>query len=146
MAKAKRRVRKTAEQVEGATFAKHTLPFLFTLVGAIVILITGVATIAYIFTSGNEVAAFFVSKYNINIPFPMVYRAILASGSIGILSGAVLIGVAVTMNTRKRGKIVASGIIGLAFSLLSLLNGGGFYLGFILAFLGSLLAILYNKI
>ncbi|MGC8622828.1 MAG: hypothetical protein ACP5SJ_02335 [Candidatus Micrarchaeia archaeon] len=140
-----KRGKKMEGGASGPMFAKRTLPFLFTIVGAVVILVAGVATIAYTITAGKLIAAYFVNKYNIDLPFQMIYRAVLVSGAIGILSGLVLLGVGVTINTHKRGKIVASGMVGLAFSLLSLLNGGGFYIGFILAFMGSLLAIIYNK-
>ncbi|MEM3227567.1 MAG: hypothetical protein QXK65_01300 [Candidatus Micrarchaeaceae archaeon] len=124
---------------------RPSLPFVLVIVGAVVILLAGAATLGYVSTAGTTVATLFVAKYNINIPIAVISRAILASASIGIISGLVLIGVAINLNSHKKGKVVASAIIGLAFSLLSLLNGGGFYLGFVLTFVGSLLAIIYSR-
>ena len=142
---ARRRRRKSGQTAHKPSgILKPRLPFVLVLVGAVVILLAGVATLSYAFVSGKVVATFFVAKYNIGIPINMVYRAILASGTIGVLSGIVLIGVSLNMNSKMRGKVVASAIIGLVFSLLSLLNGGGFYLAFVLAFTGSILAIIYR--
>ncbi len=67
-----------------------------------------------------------------------------ALGIIGIIAGILMIVAAVLMNTTDISKVHTWSIIALVFSIIGLANGGGFFIGFILGLVGSILGLVYK--
>lgn len=51
---------------------------------------------------------------------------------------------AFTSAPANSGRVKIFGVVALLFSPISLLNGGGFIIGFILALIGSIMALVYK--
>ena len=68
------------------------------------------------------------------------------SGVIGVICGVIvlLMGILILMGNTGVDKVHKLGIVAIIFSFVSLINGGGFLVGFILALVGSILAIRYK--
>lgn len=64
----------------------------------------------------------------------------LIAGIIGVISGIVLM-LAGIMVYRTPAKAKMWGIIGIVFAVISLFGGGGFLIGFILALIGGIMAL-----
>ena len=70
----------------------------------------------------------------------------ILSGVIGVICGLIVLimGMLMLMGNTGVDKVHKLGIVAIIFSFVSLINGGGFLLGFILALVGSILAIRYK--
>ena len=68
-------------------------------------------------------------------------------GYVGVIAGIIVLvaGVLAYMAAPSNvGRVKMFGAVALVFSLISLVNGGGFVIGFILALIGSILALIYK--
>jgi hypothetical protein len=106
---------------------KPTAAFILTLFGGILVLLAGIL-IAVV----GAVATIFLAGIG------------GAIGLVGIISGIVMIISAVMMNSTNKSKVTTWSIIALVFSLISLANGGGFIIGFILGLVGGILGLTYK--
>ena len=66
------------------------------------------------------------------------------AGTLGIISGIIMMACAV-MLYRKPQKAELFGVIGLIFTIISLSSSGGFFIGFVLGLVGSIMGIMHNK-
>jgi hypothetical protein len=67
------------------------------------------------------------------------------TGIVGIITGIIMIVSAVMVNTTDKSKIKTWSIIGLVFSIVSLLGGGGVIIGFLLGLIGGILGLTYKS-
>lgn len=65
-------------------------------------------------------------------------------GIIGILIGLIIIVSAIMLNSTDKTKIRNWSIVALIFSIISLVFGGGFIIGFVLGLIGSILGLTYK--
>ena len=113
---------------------KRTLIFIFLLLGGIVTLIGGV------FTS-------FISLvlHNASNPIPQmipIYNTFSFYTLLGMISGIMLMVSAIEVHhNRRKGSIKYWSTVALAFTIISLFDGGGLVLGFILSIIGSLIGL-----
>ncbi len=120
------------------------------LISAVLLIIAGVIILAAgIHTIGavnvlNSSAFRANNTYNSTL-FAGASTVIDISAGIGIVCGIILMisGIAAYVYSNK---IKLIGIVALIFSLVSLLNGGGYLIGFIVGLAGSILAIVYKPV
>ncbi|MBI4021535.1 MAG: hypothetical protein HY369_04785 [Candidatus Aenigmarchaeota archaeon] len=74
---------------------------------------------------------------------PFAGAMIMAMGVVGIIFGLIVIYGSTLM--KKQGKAQTGGILVLIFSILSIIGGAGFLIGFILGLVGSILALTAKK-
>ena len=109
---------------------KPSAAFVLSLIAGIFILIGGLAIAA--------VGAIFVF-------LPVAGAAIAAIGVFGIICGLLTILGAIWINSGQKDKVRNGAILVLIFSILSWVGAiGGFFLGFLLGLIGSILALTWN--
>ncbi|MGC8730283.1 MAG: DUF6114 domain-containing protein [Candidatus Micrarchaeia archaeon] len=106
---------------------KPTAAFVLTLIGGVLVLIGGllIATVGAMIT-------FFIGGLG------------GLFGLLGIIVGAIMIIAAIEMNTTDANKVRTWSIVALILSIISIGNGGGFFLGFILGLIGSILGLTHK--
>jgi hypothetical protein len=65
-------------------------------------------------------------------------------GILGVVFGILVIVGAVMINSGEPSRVRTGGILALIFSIISLLAGGGFFIGFILGLVGGILALTWK--
>jgi hypothetical protein len=116
--------------------------FTLVLLGGAIVLITGVLVLAEVFTGR-------VSIIDVIRPtMPRFISEFLDDMSVGILAsifGIIIIVGSILIVTGAQPNIRSGAIAALFFVILSLLLvAGGFYIGFLLVFVGSILALLWR--
>ncbi len=77
--------------------------------------------------------------------FPGVGLAVAAVGAIGLVSGIVIIIGAIMMNNDNKSKVKTGSILVLVFTIVgALFTVGGFFIGFILGLIGSILGLTWK--
>jgi len=115
---------------------KRTLIFIFLLIGGIVTLIGGVASsFITLALQGGPIAA--------AAQFIPIYNTFSFYTLLGMISGIMLIVSALEVHhNRKKGAIKYWSTVALAFTIISLFDGGGLVLGFILSIIGSMIGLM----
>jgi MFS family permease len=120
--------------------ARPTTAFVLILIGGILILINAV-----IFIYASTIAGEVVKKLNITSMYPgiaeMVGTTLLVMGIIGLVFAVLVIIGSALVYSGVPGKVKAGSILGLVFGILSILIGGGFIIGPILALIGGILGL-----
>ncbi len=121
---------------------KPLTPFALVIIGGIIILLTGVLVIAEALTGRVRVVDV------INPTIPPIVRNNLGDLEIGLLAaifGIIIIAGSILIITGTIGNVRGGSIAALFFAILSLfLVAGGFYIGFLLTFVGSILGLLWK--
>jgi len=115
---------------------KPTAAFVLSLIAAILILVNGL-WVAVVFSTIGGIAFMLPGFESLGGLFLII--AVVAI-ILGILT---LIG-AVMMNTTNKDKVRTGSILVLIFSIISLIGGGGFFIGFILCLVGSILGLTWK--
>jgi hypothetical protein len=111
---------------------KPTTAFVLSLIGGIFILLGAIIIIA---------AASYVGF----LGYGLGGSVLALFGVFGLVCGFLTILGAVWINSGEKDKVRNGGIIVLVFSILSWIGaGGGFFIGFILALVGAILALTWN--
>ncbi len=111
-----------------------TAAFVLTLIGGIFILLNGIVLAALSAVLGGFALGF----------FPGLGALLIALGVVALLFGLIVIYGAVKMHSGVPGSVRTWGIIVILMSLISLVMGGGFYIGTILALVGGILALVWH--
>lgn len=115
---------------------KPTAAFVLSLIGAIFIIIGGLATAAIAAIVGTTLDVLGMGSYGLGF-------AVL--GALGIVWGIITLLGAVMMNSTDKSRVRTGSIIVLIFSIISWFGSfGGFFLGFLLALIGSILGLTWN--
>ena len=109
---------------------KPTAAFALVLIGGILVLIGGLVTLAL-----GAVTSVVSSIGGLGVA---------TDGALGLIFGVIMIVSALMLNNTDKKKVTMWSVIALIFSLLSLANGGGFVIGFILGLIGSILGLTYK--
>ncbi len=117
--------------------SKPTAAFILTLIGGIFVLLGGIVIsfLGAIFGGITTVSMFGAA---------MGAAAGLVIGLASLISGIIIILAAIFMNSTNQSKVKTWSIIALVFAIVSLIDGGGFVLGFLLALIGSILGLTYK--
>jgi len=107
--------------------------YLLSLIGGIIIALYGLYE--------SAAAALYSSRLN-NV-LPGLAGIAIVLGILGLLFGVVIIFLAIRMK-RDPSKAKSSGILIIVVSLVSFIGGGGLFIGLILAFIGGILAAVWN--
>ncbi|NWG08803.1 MAG: hypothetical protein HXX80_00565 [Nitrososphaerales archaeon] len=117
---------------------KPTAAFVLSLIGAILILIDGLwIAIAFSILGG---LSFMMPGFDLAWLGGMFLILAVVAIILGVLT---LIG-AMMMNTTNKDKVRTGSILVLVFSIISLIGGGGFIIGFILCLVGSILGLTWK--
>lgn len=111
----------------GKNVNRPTAAFILTLIGGIFVLLGGIVVTIF-----GALFTFFL--LDIGALF----------GLIGIISGVLLILAGVMMNSTDQSRVRTWAIIALVFSIIGGFGGGGFGIGSLLAFIGSILGLVYK--
>lgn len=111
---------------------KPTAAFALLLIGGVFVLLQGILAIAL-----GSLLSFMPSIMGASSLSILVGVFIVMLGIIIMTSG-------ILMNAKDKEMIKAWSIIGLVFSLVSLFFGGGFFIGFLLGFIGSILGLTFK--
>ena len=108
---------------------KATVGFILSLIGGIIILVGAIAVLALgsAFSSTGVVGAAELGSL------------FVVSGAVGLISGILVIVSSILIH--KPGKETIGGILAIVFSLVSIIGGGGFFIGLILALVGGILGL-----
>ena len=107
--------------------------FVLTLIGGILILIDGLYTAIIYAIFGSIISSF----------FPGLGALFIALGIVALFFGLIIIIGAIRMRTAPQSAKMW-GILVIVFALLSWVGGAGFFLGFILALIGGILALVWK--
>jgi hypothetical protein len=114
---------------------RRTLVFILMLLGGIVTLIGGMITAIISLVLHNA------SSPGITQIIP-IYNTFSFYTLLGMISGIMLmVGAIEVHHNRKKGAIKYWSTVGLAFAIISLFDGGGLVLGFVLAIIASLIGL-----
>ncbi len=122
---------KPKSKLSGELKEEPLVPFIFVLVGGIVIFIGGIFLLAI--GEMSHLMLNLLQTYTLQI-MPTVY--LIAGGIIGLVSGAVIISLSAFLYTQKVIRFKVLLIFALGFAIISLLSGGGFFIGFALVMIG----------
>ncbi|MEM3383061.1 MAG: hypothetical protein QXL52_04540 [Nitrososphaerales archaeon] len=115
---------------------KPTAAFILSLIGAILIILDGLwVAIAFSILGG------------ISFMLPgleLLGGLFLIIGVVAIVLGVLTLVGAFMMNTSNKNKVKTGAILVLIFSIISLIVGGGFIIGFILCLVGSILGLTWK--
>lgn len=110
---------------------KPTAAFVLSLIGAIFYILAALVIVAAI------------STFGFLIPFAGI--AVVFVGGLGLISGVVMIVGAAMMNSSDKGRVRTGSILVLVFCLIgAIFTAGGFFIGFILALIGSILGLVWK--
>ncbi len=68
----------------------------------------------------------------------------IAAGALGVVCGALMIVAAMYINSTDANQIRTWSVIGLVFTLIGIVSGGGFVIGFILGLVGSIMGLTHK--
>ncbi len=108
---------------------KPTAAFVLTLLGGIFVLLGGIAVTML----GAAVTLFFAHA---------AIGGLL--GLLGIIAGIIIIVAAVLLNSTDESRVKEWSVVALVLTIISIVNGGGFIIGFILGLVGSILGLTYK--
>ncbi len=116
--------------------AKPTVAFLLSLIAGIIYLIVGVIVTA---------AATVVSSLPKLSGISDVRAVLVVVGGIGLVSGVIMTVGSLWMNSENRSRVRTGAILVLVFTFVgSLFTVGGFFLGFVLGLVGSILGLVWK--
>ena len=116
--------------------AKPTATIILISIGGILILLNGILAIF-----GLPLGFTFIDGH---MMIQILYGISVYHGIIETLAGIVLVVAAAKINTNGRDAVQNWSIVTLAFSVISLIGGGGLLAGFVLAFIGSIFGIAFG--
>lgn len=117
---------------------KPTAAYVLSVIGGVLILLSGLA-VAVVFGILGAVVSIIPGAGGIG------GGAMILFGLLGLIFGILVIVGAVMMNSGVQSKVKTGSIIVLVFSILSLPTvGGGFFIGFILGLIGSILGLTWK--
>jgi hypothetical protein len=115
---------------------KPTAAFVLSLIGGIFVIIGGLVTAAIAAIVGSAFDIIGMGSYGLGF-------ALL--GALGLVWGIIILLGAVMMNSTDKSRVRTGSIIVLVFSIISWFGSfGGFFLGFLLALIGSILGLTWN--
>ncbi|MDA4125466.1 MAG: hypothetical protein OK438_08515 [Thaumarchaeota archaeon] len=115
---------------------KPTAAFVLSLIGGIIYLIVGL-----IIAGASAVAGSYAGMAG----FPGVGLAVAAVGGIGLVSGIIMVIGSIMMNNSDKSRVKTGSILVLVFTIIgAIFTVGGFFLGFILALIGSILGLTWK--
>lgn len=114
---------------------KPTAAFALSLIGAIFILLGGIATAAVASLVGGALLGF---GFDFGLGFLIV-------GVLGLVWGIIALVGAIMMNSSDKSKVRTGSILVLVFSIISWFGAfGGFFIGFLLGLIGAILGLTWN--
>lgn len=116
---------------------KPTAAFALSLVGGILILINGII----MFVGAGILAGIAAVVPGVG---PAIGGLIMAYAALGLVMGILVIVGAVMINSGAINKVRVGSILVIVFSVISLLSGGGFIIGFVLALVGGILGLVWK--
>ncbi|MDI9611242.1 MAG: DUF6114 domain-containing protein [Archaeoglobales archaeon] len=117
---------------------KPTAAFILSLIGGILILLSGLAFAVFYGILGTAMS--FVP--GIGAP---IGGLLIGLGIVGLVFGVLVIVGALMINSGEKGRVTTGSIIVLVFSILSLfVVGGGFIIGFLLGLIGSIIGLAWK--
>ncbi len=114
---------------------KPTAALVLSLIGGILILIGGIGTLWLAGQVGGLTA--------LNPLAGIMGSLVAVGGAVGVVFGIIIMALGALL-WKKPNKHVAFGVVILALSIISLIDGGGFILGFILGLVGGILALVWK--
>jgi hypothetical protein len=108
------------------TKSKATGPALLVIIGAVIVLLAGFSAVAGEIT--HNLFTFYIA----------------GSGVLGVISGLVMLVAGAKMNSSNVDTVHTWAIVALVFSAVSLGNGGGLILGFLLGLVGSIIGLTHK--
>ena len=135
---------------------KHTLPFIFMLIGGILILFGGIYELSAVSSvSANSIIANLTASnpalahnateiklINNYVSSGALYDAIYAVVAVGIICGIVVMLSGIMSYNPKGNRLKIFSIVAIIFSLISILGDGGFLVGMILGIIGGILGLM----
>ncbi len=135
---------------------KHTLPFIFMLIGGILILLGGIYELSAVSSvSANSIIANLTASnpalahnateiklINNYVSSGALYDAIYAVVAVGIICGIVVMLSGIMSYNPKGNRLKIFSIVAIIFSLISILGDGGFLVGMILGIIGGILGLM----
>ncbi|MCL4387923.1 hypothetical protein M1567_02100 [Candidatus Marsarchaeota archaeon] len=135
---------------------KHTLPFIFMLIGGILILLGGIyelgavhavsanSIIANLTASNPAIAhnATEIKLINSYVSSGALYDAIYAVVAIGVICGIIVMLSGIMSYNPKGNRLKIFSIVAIIFSLISILGDGGFLVGMVLGIIGGILGLM----
>ena len=115
---------------------KPTAAYLLVMVGGVFVLLGGFMTIVFGDLFGGMMLRF---------GYPAMTGIFSVLWIIGIISGLLMIISASRINSPKKSVVTEWSVIAPVFSMISLFDMGGLWIGFILGFIGSILGIAYGS-
>lgn len=115
---------------------KPTAAYLLVMIGGVFVLLGGFMTIVFGDLFGGMMLRF---------GYPAMTGIFSVLWIIGIISGLLMIISASRINSPKKSVVTEWSVIALVFSMISLFDMGGLWIGFILGFIGSILGIAYGS-
>lgn len=129
------RVEPPRPQIEGAPkVEKPTAAFILSLIGGVFILVGGVGYAYFGAICGGLVGMF----------APGMGALIFLYMALGLICGIVVIIGAIMINSADPSKVKTGSILVLVFSIISLISGGGYYVGVILGIVGGILGLVWK--
>ncbi|MGQ9718806.1 MAG: DUF6114 domain-containing protein [Nitrososphaerales archaeon] len=123
---------------------KPTAAFVLSLIGAILILIDGLL-IAIAFSMLGGLSFIIDSSFMMpGLGLEWLGGMLLILAVVAIILGVLTLIGAMMMNTTNKDKVRTGSILVLVFSIISLIGGGGFIIGFILCLVGSILGLTWK--
>lgn len=113
---------------------KPTAAFVVSLIGGILILIAGLGYAALGAICGGLVGMF----------APAVGAAVFLYMALGAICGILVIIGAIMINKAEPDKVKMGSILVLVFSIISIVSGGGFFIGMLLGIIGGILGLIWK--
>lgn len=124
---------------------KPTAAFVLTLIGGIFVLLAGLVILAIGALFGAAASAAGAAGFTVpGMLFGGAGYLVVALGVVGLVLGILLIVASTKINSTDASKIKLWSILALVFSLISLAAGAGFFIGFVLALVGSILGLVHK--
>ncbi|MEM2339395.1 MAG: hypothetical protein QXW83_04250 [Nitrososphaerales archaeon] len=119
---------------------KPIVGFVLSLISGILIFINAIILVIFASVIHTFIITFDIIHYGrIRFPFEPPSLFILSLAIVGIVCGIVII---LASYLTYKGKIMLGGIFTLIFSILSIIVGGGFFIGMVFGIIGGILSLL----
>jgi len=135
---------------------KHTLPFIFMLIGGLLILFGGVYELSFVHAvSANAIInnltasepsiahnATDLKLINSYVSSGVIYDTLYAVVAVGIICGIIVMLSGIMSYNPKGNRLKMFSIIAIIFSLISILGSAGFLIGMVLGIIGGILGLM----
>jgi hypothetical protein len=125
--------------------SRPSAAFILSLIGGLFILILSAIYLLFMIRYEYFYGAYFnYMMYHMISFHPYMFTIVTMFATIGLISGALVIVGSFFINSDNIEKVRTGGILVIVFSVLSIVSGGGFFIGFILSLIGGILAITWQ--